>query len=147
MHEHVGKHACRYTCKYQINTHPWSCGADQRSVVSSVTPLLCVAQIGLSHSHADKQMENSIRKPHGSNSTNAIFTPQAWPVWLLRAQLIHFVLPKQFRTYSMLDNEPAEWAECLWLGQCNFVADLEPEVFFKHQNRHHCVDCFKFCQQ
>lgn len=61
----------------QTNTHaPEAAGAVQRSVISSVTPLLCVILCCADrsvHIHTCKQMENSIRKPQGSNFTNAIF--------------------------------------------------------------------------
>lgn len=61
------------THAHQTKTRSQSCGTVQRSVISSVTPLLHCADRTV-QIHTCEQMENSIRKPQGSNFTNAIFT-------------------------------------------------------------------------
>lgn len=65
---------------HQTNARSQGHGAAQRSVISSVTPLLCDVLRCVDrtfYSHTCKQMENSSRKPLESNFTNAIFTLQA----------------------------------------------------------------------
>lgn len=99
MHVHVGERACRLTTA--LNKHtllgPWGCS--EVSDIQCEPSTLCVLPYCADrtvHIYTSKQMENSIRKPQGSNFTNVIFTLQARPVLVLRAQLIHFVLSNQF---------------------------------------------------